>query len=113
MPRYVVIEHDHPHRHWDLMLESGEALRTWRLAWPLEAGVIQADALPDHRLVYLDYEGTLSGGRGTIARRDAGTFEWIEDTTARVVVQLDGQKYRGRMSLRWISGGSWEATYTS
>ena len=34
MPRFVILEHDHPVVHWDLMLEAGEALRTWRLAAP-------------------------------------------------------------------------------
>ena len=32
MPRFVILEHDHPQLHWDFMLEVGEVLWTWRLA---------------------------------------------------------------------------------
>ena len=31
MPQFVLLEHDHPELHWDFMLESGDALLTWRL----------------------------------------------------------------------------------
>ena len=26
MPRFVILEHDHPEVHWDLMLEAGASL---------------------------------------------------------------------------------------
>ena len=32
MPRYVILEHDHPVLHWDLMLEAGGVLQ--RGDWP-------------------------------------------------------------------------------
>src|SRR5262245_3351063 len=77
MPRYVVLEHDHPELHWDFMLEAGEVLRTWRLAAPPGAeGAIPATAVFDHRPFYLDYEGPVRGGRGFVRRWDAGTFTW-------------------------------------
>src|SRR5206468_490246 len=58
MPRFVILEHDHPTRHWDLMLEARGVLRTWRLSAPPKAGVaIAATASFDHRAIYLDYEG--------------------------------------------------------
>ena len=64
MPRFVILEHDHPVLHWDLMLEAGDVLQTWRLANPPTPGcAIDATALPDHRLTYLDYEGPVSGNR--------------------------------------------------
>ena len=34
MPRFVILEHDYPELHWDLMLETAGALRTWRLLRP-------------------------------------------------------------------------------
>lgn len=64
MPRYVILEHDHPTLHWDLMLETGATLRTWRLSTlPASEHSVDATALPDHRSFYLDYEGPLSGNR--------------------------------------------------
>ena len=34
MPRFVILEHDHPSLHWDFILEVGEVLWTWRLSAP-------------------------------------------------------------------------------
>jgi hypothetical protein len=104
MPRFVVLTHDHPFLHWDLLLEQDGALRTWRLAQPPEGdGPIDAEELADHRLAYLDYEGPVSGGRGTVARWDVGTYETIELTAERVVVRLAGEKSRGAAELRRAS----------
>ena len=67
MPRYVILEHDHPFLHWDLMLEAGDALRTWRLlAPPSAAEPVPAQDLARHRKHYLDYEGPVSGNRYSI-----------------------------------------------
>ncbi len=93
MPRYVVLEHDHPFLHWDFMLEAGTALRTWRLAAPPQPGTsVAAEPIGDHRAAYLDYEGPVSGGRGTVTCWDAGTFAWEGD----VAVRLEG----GRLCCR-------------
>jgi len=65
MPRFVILEHDWPRRHWDLLLEDGPVLRAWRLLAEPNAGfVVPAETNADHRLVYLDYEGPVSGDRG-------------------------------------------------
>lgn len=107
-PRFVVLEHDFPTRHWDLMLEAGGALRTWRLAEPPEVGKsIASEALADHRLVYLDYEGPVSGGRGSVTRWDTGTFAWIADTRGEEVVELAGTRLVGRASY---DRGGWSFT---
>jgi hypothetical protein len=77
MSRYVILEHDHPVRHWDLMIEHAGVLRTWRLEAPPQPGVaVAAEPTFDHRLVYLDYEGPISGGRGTVQRWDRGICTW-------------------------------------
>jgi hypothetical protein len=76
MPRYVILVHDHPFLHWDFLLESGDAALTWRLLeQPRPDAAIQAEALPAHRLRYLDYEGPVSGGRGNVTRWDWGEYE--------------------------------------
>lgn len=96
MPRFVLLHHDYPHPHWDLLLEAGAMLRSWRLARPLDhPGVIPAEPTPDHRLLYLDYEGPVHGKRGTVIRHDAGTFRWIADEPDRVVVELQGERCCG------------------
>lgn len=78
--RFVVLEHDHPFLHWDLMLETDGTLRTWRLlAEPVGGDPVPAEPLVDHRIAYLDYEGPVSGDRGHVTRWDHGTYEGHDD----------------------------------
>ena len=106
MPRYVILEHDHPRLHWDLMLEAGDVLRTWAIDAPVVAGAdLPARALPDHRRIYLDYEGDISENRGTVRRIDRGTYEsrvWGEDYV-RVLVQ--GDQLVGEVEIRQSASG--------
>ena len=87
MPRFVILEHDHPRLHWDLMLEAGDVLRTWRLAEIPRPGVtIRAESLGDHRKLYLDYEGPVVGNRGQVKRWDAGTYAALEERPERIAI---------------------------
>lgn len=105
MPRYVILAHDHPFLHWDLMLETSGVLRTWRLAKPPEPGTdIAAKALGDHRIAYLDFEGPVSGNRGSVRRWDAGTFEWMTDAHELVRVRMSGQRLKGELSVESAGG---------
>ena len=100
MHRFVLLEHDHPTPHRDLMLEVGAALWTWRLdAIPRPGGPCGAIRLADHRLFYLDYEGPVSGDRGTVKRIAGGVYAWVEDTPARIVVELRGAALSGRLTV--------------
>lgn len=100
MPRFVILTHDHPHFHWDFMLEWGDRLRTWRLEKEPALNVpIMAESLPDHRLAYLDYEGPVSGNRGEVKRWDAGEFSIIEELPVQLVVELAGARLRGRVTI--------------
>ncbi|NDH94149.1 MAG: hypothetical protein EBZ13_06380 [Planctomycetia bacterium] len=109
MPRFVLLEHTgHPDdpagRHYDLLLETAEACRTWRLAEIPAAGgpPVAATPLPDHRLVWLDrLEGEVSGGRGFARRVDAGAYEWLADEPleSRIEVRLQGETLNGRLTI--------------
>ncbi len=95
-PFFAVLEHDHPQRHWDFFLETPTALRSWRLdCMPDQPGVANAEALPEHRKAYLDYEGPVSGDRGSVSRKDRGEFDLIRSTEHEVTVRLHGQRLRG------------------
>ena len=99
-PRFVLLEHYWRGVHWDLMLESGDSLRTWALDEPPAPGLeIVAGALPDHRLAYLDFEGAVSGDRGTVRRLDRGTYAATLWTDDRVVVALSGDHLDGEIEL--------------
>lgn len=80
--QFVILAHTvNGATHFDLMLavEGQELLRTYQLAqWPLAVGESCAcKQIGDHRRAYLEYEGEVSGGRGTVRRVASGT--WFGD----------------------------------
>ena len=105
MARFVVLLHETPagysrKTHFDLMLEVGDSLRTWALdKLPATDETVSAERLPDHRPVYLDYEGQLGGGRGGVSRVDQGDYDSIDETAVRWVVRLQGSKLMGTLVL--------------
>ncbi len=101
VPRFALLIHDSPRGlHYDFFLEAGEALKTWSLPRLPEPGLeILCDALSDHRPIYLEYEGPISGDRGTVARWDQGMYsvdQWTED---EIIVKLAGGKLAGPVEL--------------
>ena len=76
MPQFVVLDHDWPEPHHDLLLENGASLLAFPLPkWPGESACVPVRRLFDHRLIYLTYEGQISGGRGTVRRQLAGQWD--------------------------------------
>jgi hypothetical protein len=108
VPRYVILEHDQPLLHWDLMLEAGDVLQTWRLAAPPAAQAIDATILGDHRRMYLDYEGPVSGNRGNVRRWDAGLFDEETSSTPEArSLRFHGGRLRGCWRLDRTDGSQW------
>ncbi|MDB5346735.1 MAG: hypothetical protein JWP89_5112 [Schlesneria sp.] len=109
MPRFAILTHDHPFLHWDFLLEQGSTCRTWRLLQrPDAASQIPAEPLPDHRILYLDYEGPISGDRGNVTRWDGGTFDLLSDQPEKVVVMLHGHQVTGEVTMLQNDDGSWQ-----
>jgi hypothetical protein len=108
------------------MLETGETLQTWCLKqlprdWQgLELATervefaasnsVQAKQLADHRLAYLDYEGLVSGDRGSVRRLDSGTFIRQADS---LTYSLEGRMIRGEIRLQRFSDDDirWQLVY--
>ena len=85
--------------HLDLFLEQDGRLLTWRLplsGLPPVGGSVPAQALPDHRLPYLDFEGAIGRGLGAITVDRQGTWERVGDApfTFRVCWGADEETYR-------------------
>ncbi len=101
MPRFVVLEHEGPRGlHWDFMLEADAVLATWALPEPPNAPrSMLAEALFDHRPAFLEYEGPISGGRGSVTRWDRGTYAVSRRTDDEWVVALNGAKLAGTATL--------------
>jgi hypothetical protein len=120
MPRFVVLHHDFPvgharRAHWDLMLEWGQSLRTWAVASePGAASEAEAEALPDHRLKYLDYEGPVSNDRGSVTQWDAGQYDLELDCEGQLTVQLRGRRLNGTLTLcRETEGHFWRVSFSA
>ncbi len=117
MPRFVILRHETPpgHErgtHFDLMLEVTGALRTWSLPeLPAVGKVVSAEALLDHRLAYLEYEGPISGNRGTVSRVEQGEYEVLTEFAGLLRIQLAGGLLQGTLQLRQTSdsAATWEA----
>lgn len=107
MQRFVVLVHDHPFVHWDLLVQRGDVLRSWRLLespdrWQsaAESTGLSSEVIADHRLMYLDYEGPVSRERGRVARWDHGQAEWLDEDPFSVRLCLSGDKLIGEVTLR-------------
>jgi len=129
MPRYVILEHDWPQKHWDFMLEAGDVLQTWRLPTAPVANMdISAEKTFDHRLMYLDYEGPISGDRGSVVRWDAGSYELIveesgpadeksrarskRDPIDRRLIQLEGKRLQCMLEMTCREGPNWTLRFS-
>ncbi len=117
MPRYTILTHDHPFEHWDFLLDPGEEglLRTWRiLKTPDESGAIPAQLQPDHRRIYLDYSGPISGNRGSVAIWDQGEYELVggaELLGESMRMECRGRRLSGEIRLQRVRESEWEYSY--
>jgi DNA polymerase ligase (LigD)-like protein len=119
--RFVILEHTgaaeyKPGVHWDLMLEMDVGLRTWELESPPSKGVaVRATELGVHRLDYLDYEGPVSGNRGSVRRWDGGTYKVLSETPGELDLAIRGERFNGRMVLRRDAANesNWVVRYNS
>ena len=102
MPRFAILRMKAPQGlHWDLLLESGAVLRAWALPQPPEPGVeLAVRGLPDHRLLYLDYEGPIAGDRGSVTAWDRGNYRCLRESDTELAIEFSGGKLRGQATLR-------------
>lgn len=113
MARFVVLRHDCPDgsAHYDWMIERtdpaadpGHHMLTFRVAvLPTRAEAFEAERIADHRAAYLDFEGAIPGGRGSVARVDAGEARIETLTDARILVCMAHYRLEGRShdGLHW------------
>lgn len=106
--RFALLEHDHPVKHWDLLLQQGNRLLGWRgdpQGHFLNGGLVVQTA--DHRMAFLDYEGPLTGDRGSVRRIDSGPLKWRRFGLDLMEAEIQGLKWRGVLKLKKIAGNEW------
>jgi len=114
MARFVVLRHDCPDGSWHLdwmiqrtdpAADPARPLLSFRVGFsPLEADEFDAQRIADHRAVYLDYDGEISGGRGSVTRLTSGSASIAVFDARRIEVVLDGSR---RLVGRSDDGAAW------
>lgn len=112
-PRFVLLRHepfpdsDGPSTapivpHFDFMLESDGRCLTWALEeWPQASRAVRARRLPDHRIVYLNYEGPIGGDRGSVRRVLSGTYRWLYRSSFEFRLELATEDLRLEVGITW------------
>lgn len=110
--RFAILHHTGvPAPHFDLLVETAPdaPLLTFRLEhWPSpkSADVIRQ---PDHRRIYLDYEGPISNNRGQVRRIAAGECTIHDQTQARMTLTLSLNPPL-RLHLAHVEADRWQLT---
>ena len=106
--RFVVLLHALPtgESHFDLMIEDGDALATWRV--DSDPALVSTDRpvmctrIDDHRPVYLDYEGPVSRNRGDVRRHDSGTCIVGDLSGSLIQIRFQGKHLIGDCELAQV-----------
>lgn len=112
MPRWVLLRHALPdgssHLDWMLDRGDGQGLLSFRIGEGTDvraAAAFVGERVGDHRREYLEYEGPISGGRGSVVRIAVGEAGVIERAgEIRVVMGsrvLVGRPRRGTAAGDW------------
>ncbi len=113
LARFVVQEHarDGHRTHWDLMLESGDVLWTFRLELPPGQAASESSRavrIFDHPLKFLAYEGTVNEGHGRVGPVDSGTYRLIEEGPGLLRMSFSGRVLNGQFVLVRIKDDNWQ-----
>lgn len=110
--RFVVQEHTTPEGvHWDLMLEQGDVLATFRLEKePAECLTqeVRAEKIFDHPLRFLTYEGPVQKGTGKVRIVDSGDYRFRDRRDDLLIFKLKGKILMGDFSLVRMNGDEWQ-----
>jgi hypothetical protein len=110
--RFVVQEHTTPQGvHWDLMIEQGDTLTTFRLAESPENATdhtVEAVRIADHALRFLTYEGPVQKGTGKVRIVDRGDHAISEEREDAISLELHGVVLTGRFTLTRLESPVWQ-----
>jgi bifunctional non-homologous end joining protein LigD len=106
--KFVVQRHERQNEptHWDLMLEAGDLLETYRIGEPPEQWgrkPIEAARIFDHPLKFLTYEGSVNKGKGSVKIADSGTYRFVSQNENQLILEISGEILRG--AFTFATGG--------
>jgi hypothetical protein len=109
--KFVIQEHATADSvHWDLMLESGDHLQTWRLDKnPAEvvSHSVEAVKIFDHPLKFLTYEGPVNQGKGKVKITEAGTYQIMHADSENMELHMNGGVLKDIFTLSCIKNDQW------
>lgn len=112
--RFVIQEHTTAEgTHWDLMLEQGDVLTTFRLEEmpaAIPARAVRAEKIFDHPLRFLTYEGPVQQGTGRVRIVDRGIYRLLAPPDQMIVLALDGHVLQGDFTLTRMHETLWNFT---
>jgi hypothetical protein len=88
--------------HWDLMIEWGDKLKTWRLENPpekLTSEKTKATPIFDHDKKFLTYQGLVNNGKGNVEIVDEGTCTIAPDDGKILKIVFAGRILKGRLTF--------------
>ena len=115
-PRFVILKHSREGRalHWDLMLEAGDVLHTWRLdvhPADIEDEHLAITRIFDHPLKFLDYQGSVNDGKGMVELADSGFFRILGSSpTGAQTIEFSGRILKNRFVLEHVARDQWLMT---
>ncbi len=123
--RFVIQRHERQGEpvHWDLMLESGRALETYRVGVPpeeLSKGPVEMVRILDHPLKFLSYQGSVNKGKGSVEIADSGVYRILARDEEQQMLEFAGDILKGKFVLslanenkRWFgpAGNSQDANH--
>ncbi len=108
---FVIQQHTTPQGvHWDLMLQMGDVLWTWRMTVsPEQIDVINLpiERIFDHPLRFLWYEGPVQNKTGQVKIADKGDLRLISEDADTLCVYLQGKILQGKFTLTRQSENLW------
>jgi len=92
------------------MLEQGPVLKTFRMdiaPGGLASDPVELQAINDHALRFLDYQGPVNKGQGMVRIVDLGSYTTIEMSQSCWTILIEGTLLRGRYMLSHQEGDRW------
>jgi bifunctional non-homologous end joining protein LigD len=102
--KFVIQRHERQGEavHWDLMLEKGGVLETYRVNVPPEEwgnNSPEATRIFDHPLKFLTYEGSVNKGKGNVTIADAGIYRMLSQNEKQLKADFAGTILKGKKEI--------------
>lgn len=113
MARFVIQEHQRrgEQTHWDLMLEQGDVLKTFRLNLPpkeIPKSPALATPIADHETRFLSYEGPVNQGLGAVRIVEQGSYFTQSLAATNWRLSLDGSVLKGVFEIKQMENNTWQ-----